>query len=165
MLPITPAGHCGAPRSPGRMGAGATPSFSMARRAQPRTAVNSRRRFATARVSSACSSGYSIVPSAPSSPKPSTATTDSGSSSSITGSDLHRQNAAQRTGRSRAGAPLTGVAHGHLFEADTLVPGGPWDVQMTVDHGLDAESAVPAGGQRGAAPHRELGVAQDVHRV
>nr|AFB69910.1 polyketide synthase SimX4 [uncultured bacterium] len=36
---------------------------------------------------------------------------------------------------------------------------------MSVDHGLDTEPAVPVGGRRRAAPHGELGVPQDVHRV
>lgn len=36
---------------------------------------------------------------------------------------------------------------------------------MTVDHGLDAEPAVPVGGEPGAAPHGELGVPQDVRGV
>ncbi|CAM5735249.1 hypothetical protein SALBM311S_03905 [Streptomyces alboniger] len=61
MLPISPAGHCGAPRSPGRTGWGGTPSFSMARRAQERTTANSRRRLWTALATTASSSGYSRV--------------------------------------------------------------------------------------------------------
>ena len=58
MLPTTPDGRSeGAPRSPGRMGAGGIPNCARALRAQLRTALNSFRRLSTARAMTALSSG------------------------------------------------------------------------------------------------------------
>ena len=58
MLPTMPAGQPGAPRAPGRIGAGGTPSSASAARAQTRTVANSIRRLGTARSSTARSAGH-----------------------------------------------------------------------------------------------------------
>jgi hypothetical protein len=56
-LPATPAGQWGAPRGPGSIAAGGTPSAAIAVRAQNRAVVNSRRRLSSARAMTASSSG------------------------------------------------------------------------------------------------------------
>src|SRR5262245_55938811 len=81
MLPTMPAGHCGAPPSPGRRGAGATPRAASARCAQRRAVVNSRRRFSPALATSAASSGNSTAPGE--SPKSSAEATATGRTCSI----------------------------------------------------------------------------------
>ena len=61
MLPTMPGGHWGAPRSPIRIGAGATPSLPSAVLAQSRPAVNSRRRLSDTRSTISASCGKSSM--------------------------------------------------------------------------------------------------------
>src|SRR6266851_4163735 len=160
MLPTTPAGHCGAPRGPGTIATFGRPSFASAARAQARLVVNSLRRFSTAVVMNASSSGNSTVPGASS--NASAAATPGGRISSIISSLRGGEYLTRNARPGVTGLPFAGITEGDLLERHPVMPCGPGNMQMPIDHCHGTESDMPVSRARGATPLRKFWVTQDL---
>src|SRR5438309_12127764 len=75
---------------------------------------------------------------------------------SAAGWGLGREDLRQRAGAAWVPFQLLGVAERHFLEPHPVLPGGPGDVQVTVDDGEGAEAQVPVRRLLGAAPLGEL---------